>query len=179
MVERLFIAVEIPQEIKELFVPITSELKKAKSKVVPMENIHLTLKFIGETYKRESIIKVLSNCSKKKFTLKLKGVGVFPNVSHPRVFWVGVEENKELEELFSFIEDSLFSIGIPKDERPFSPHVTLSRFKFSPIHGLGKIIDEYKNFDFGTYEVREFFLFKSELREPSPIYTKLYSFPLV
>ena len=179
MVERLFIAIEIPREIKELFIPIADELRKAKGKIVPIENIHLTLKFIGETDMREDIIKVLSNCGMRKFVLKVKGVGVFPNVSRPRVFWVGIEENKELGELFSFVEDRLFSIGIPKDERPFSPHITLSRFKFSPIHGLGRIINEYRNFDFGVCEVKEFFLFKSELREPNPIYTKLYSFPLV
>jgi|YelNatPaOPRAMG01_1025707.scaffolds.fasta_scaffold250111_1 2'-5' RNA ligase len=179
MLERLFLAIEIPNEVKDSFIPVIGEVKKFRGKVVPLENIHLTVKFIGETDKRDGIIKSLLDSNLKKFSLSLKGVGVFPNVNNPRVFWIGVEGSEGLKELFNFVESRLYMIGIPKDDRPFSPHITLSRFNFLPSVGLSRVIDDYRNFDFGSYEVDNFHLFKSDLNRSHPIYTKLYTFPLI
>lgn len=179
--DRLFIGIEIPEEIKKKFWFLAKELNNFRAKVVPYENIHLTIKFIGETDKTDLIINTLSNITFRVFNLSISGIGVFQNVYSPRVFWVGIDENKDLAEFFNIIEEKLYKdIGIPKDERPFSPHITLSRFK-KPVHNSKRFIEfveEYQNEKFGKFEVKEFVLFKSILKAPEPIYNIVKKFSL-
>lgn len=176
--DRLFIAIDIPDEIKNRFVGILESLKRIGAKVVPTSNIHLTLKFIGETNKTQDVIKVLKDIQSNYFDLTISEVGVFGNLEHPRVFWVGVEDNEMLKNLHKNIESKLNLLGILKDEREFSPHITLARFKvrINPAK-LRSILNE-NNKTFGSFRVDSFFLYKSILSQPDPIYQKLEMFKL-
>ncbi len=176
--DRLFVAIEIPNNIKEDFADIIEQLEKIKAKTVPLKNIHLTIKFIGETDKTKIITENLQKIEFNKFEISLKGIGIFGNFYNPRVFWVGVEENKSLKNLFNLVEDTLQKLGIPKDEREFSPHITLARFKTKPNpQKLEEIINNSKK-DFGVFKVESLVLFKSELSYPNPIYSPLLHIPL-
>ncbi|MGB9621913.1 MAG: RNA 2',3'-cyclic phosphodiesterase [Brevinematia bacterium] len=180
--DRLFIGIEIPEEVKRKFNFLLEKLDAFRSKVVPYENIHLTIKFIGETDKTNLILNTLSSIRFKSFSISIYSVGVFPNVYYPKVFWVGVKESKNLLDLFNLIDNKLLlDVGIPKDEREFSPHITLSRFK-KPVNDLKKFIEfveEYKSESFGEFEVKEFVLFKSILKQPDPVYSVLEKFNLI
>ncbi len=174
--ERLFIAIEIPQEIKSNFQKLHRDLSLLKnSNVVPFENIHLTLKFIGETDKRKDILEILENVKFSRFEITLEKTGVFPNLYYPRVFWVGVRKNPELNNLFNLIENKLENLDIPKETRNFSPHITLCRFKGETnTKKLENLILDYEKTTFGTFEVQEVILFKSHLRSPHPLYEKIF-----
>ncbi|MFN4244537.1 MAG: RNA 2',3'-cyclic phosphodiesterase [Brevinematia bacterium] len=177
--DRLFVAIDVPEEIKIKFSEISEKLSSLNAKVVPMENIHITLKFIGETTKTKEILGILDKITFKKFQICLKNVGVFPNTHAPRVFWVGIEKNQEMESLFKIIERSLENIEIPKEKREFSPHITLARFKtITNIQKLKEILKAY-NKDFGEFDVKEFILYKSELAHPNPRYYPIKSFKLI
>lgn len=179
--DRLFVGIEIPDDIKKKFLFLMKELNTFRAKVVPYENVHLTIKFIGETEKTDLVVDALNDIVFESFYLSISGVGVFQSVYSPRVFWVGVEETEELLKFFNVIQEKLYrTVGIPKDERNFLPHITLSRFKkpVSNIKEFIKFIDEYQNEKFGKFEVREFVLFKSILKEPDPVYSVVKKFSL-
>lgn len=177
--DRLFIAIDIPIDIKNKFIEIIEKLNSLNAKTVAIENIHITIKFIGETTKTNEILKALEKIKFKKFTISLKGVGVFSSIYTPRVFWVGIQENQEIKSLFNIVEENLKTLGIPKDEREFSPHVTLARFKKTPnIEKLKKTLETF-NKEFGKFDVKEFVLYKSELTYPNPIYHSIRSFELI
>ncbi|MCX8028782.1 MAG: RNA 2',3'-cyclic phosphodiesterase [Brevinematales bacterium] len=177
--DRLFIAIDIPDNIKKLFSEITQNLNTLKAKTVPIENIHLTIKFIGETNKTNEIIECLKLVKQPNFIIFISSVGIFGNLYNPRVFWVGVERSDELKSLHQNIENKLLGLGISRDDREFSPHITLARFKIQPeIKKLEKLIEKYKNTTFGSFTVENFILYKSDLSNINPIYTKLGVFKI-
>lgn len=176
--DRLFVALDVPKHIKSKFSEILYKLDSLKAKTVPLENIHLTLKFIGETNKLKEICDSLEEVKFRKFTVSVSTVGIFGSVFSPKVFWVGVEKNENLKLLAEEVEKSLLRVGIPKDNRPFSPHITLARFKVKPDpEKLEVILKEY-NINFGVFEVEGFVLYRSELLQPNPRYQPLKLFPL-
>src|SRR3990167_10081867 len=129
---RTFIAIELPAKIIGGLKEIQDELKDGTNKVtwVKPENIHLTIKFLGdiEADKIDSIAGLLKSAAAKNrsFDISVKGVGGFPTIDNPRVLWVGIEEgNVNLSALYNNIEDALSAIGFEKEERPFKPHLTL------------------------------------------------------
>lgn len=177
--DRLFIAIDIPMDIKRKFVEIIKNLDYIKAKTVPLENIHITIKFIGETTKTNEIIQSLKEISFHQFDLEVEGVGLFGSIYYPKVFWVGMKENRDLFSLFNKIEDNLAKIGIPKDERDFSPHITLARFKAkTDARKLEDILERF-NIYFGGFSVKEFVLYKSMLSHPNPKYYPIESFNLI
>lgn len=176
--DRLFVAIDIPDEIKNKFVGILEGLRRIGAKVVPTTNIHLTLKFIGETDKTQEVVEALKDVRLDSFDLVVSDVGIFGSIEYPRVFWVGVEKNSNLGGLYEVIESKLNRLGIPRDEREFSPHITLARFKTRVNSTKLQGILKENNKNFGSFRVSSFVLYKSILSQPDPIYQKISEFHL-
>ncbi len=178
---RTFIAVETSKEQKEKLAEFQEALKKsgADLKIVEKENLHLTLRFLGEISEKEADIvkQSLSKITFSKFQMHLKGAGAFPNLNHINVIWAGVSEGAaELQALAEKINE--IKIG-QKDERGFSVHITVARAKSaSGKENLLKVLKEFANFDFGSAEVSEIKLKESKLGKNGPTYSDLAVFPL-
>jgi len=133
---RTFIAITLNSDIQKTLKEIQSHLRKtgADVKWVKPENIHLTVKFIGDTPpdKLLEIIKVLRTTTEKikPFLFSLTHLGAFPKLEHPQVIWVGVESGKtEITRLAQTLENNLESLGFKKEKREFDAHVTLGRVR--------------------------------------------------
>ena len=157
-------AIELPKHVKDQI----EEFKKwvrGRVKFVEKENLHLTLRFLGEVDPNR-IIKALEDVEFEPFTVKLEGVGFFPNEKFVRVVWIGVGKgSEEIERLHEEVEKRL-----GKDER-FVPHVTVARAK-------GRVEVLKKEFSSDEFEVGSFSLFKSTLTPKGPIYEVIASFPI-
>ncbi len=178
---RTFIAIEIPKDIRAKMAKLQNNLKQLGGRVswTKPENIHLTLKFLGDT--DENLIEDITNQLKdavvsiQPIQIAIKALGTFPNSKNPRVIWVGAEsDQKQLTELAAKLEDCLERFGFKKENRPFSAHLTLGRVR--DVKGIQPGIDKlktYENFEAGSFLATEFFLKKSELHPAGAIYTSL------
>jgi RNA 2',3'-cyclic 3'-phosphodiesterase len=184
---RAFIALEIPEAIRvkihETFAPVRRQLSGVKWAEPSV--MHLTLRFLGEV-EEEILEKEISQrlrevCSQEPaFPLRCKGVGVFPTVYKPRVFWVGVEgDGGVLQRLQDKIEKALAGFPVHSEEKAFHAHLTLGRVKVPDRkNAWPRILEEYEKIDLGSLRVEEVVLFKSELTRTGPNYTKLQQFKL-
>lgn len=182
---RLFVAVHLPQEIRERLALVQERLRRAQADVswVKPANLHITLKFLGETEPKrlERIGPVLAEAARNvtPFSLAVAGVGAFGG-RIPRVVWVGVREGTApLEALAGAVESGLARLGFPKEKRGFTAHFTLGRVR-SPRNAealLAAIRDEPTE-PLGTVLVERFVLMQSELDPGGSIYTALERFPL-
>lgn len=177
---RAFIAIELPSIIAKSLEEIQNNLKDTANKItwVKPDNIHLTMKFLGniETDKAHAIEKILKNIVSQISIGKLsvKGVGAFPTINNPRVIWVGVEDDKNLLNIYTQLEEGVASLGFKKEERPFKPHLTLGRIKFlKDKKGLKERLEKLADIKFASFIVDSLILFKSELTPEGSLYTKL------
>jgi 2'-5' RNA ligase len=181
---RSFIAIQLNKEIKEELKNIQDELKNLNLDVkwVEINNIHLTLKFLGnvELDDLEKIKSVLKNISLlfKPFEINLSDLSVFPKVDFPRVIWVGLNQGKkELSALTAALEEELKKLGIPAEEREFTPHLTLGRVRSSKNKDKLKTYLNSSTPNFRkSQKIKEITLFQSELKPQGPTYTVLASF---
>jgi len=173
--KRLFVAVELPGELRKKIHEFAKKLEHDGIKLVEEQNMHATMKFIGGVPedKVEEIISRLSEIKFDGFECSVKGTGVFPNPEYIRVVWVALECN-QLADLANSVISKLKGIGKP-EERPFSAHLTIARVKRKV--DLNKFLAENKEKEFGNFRVDEFFLIESRLTPEGPVYTKLKSFP--
>ncbi len=183
---RTFIAVEIKDaSVMRRLIEARDYLLKSNAELKPVEdeNIHLTLRFIGEI--PFSLVKAIcaeiSKIRVEKFQIHVKGIGAFPSTLKPRVVWAGVEEGSDkLRELYLLIEERLRKLSIPREREEFIPHITLARVKgFKNIDKLTRILSELVNVDFGYTEVDEVFVKKSVLTPSGPVYSNICSVKLV
>lgn len=144
------------------------------------ENLHVTLKFLGAVAdeKLEEVRAALANIrSDQAVTLEFRGLGFFPNEKRPRVFWAGMEASPNLKTLASDIEVAVEKLGIPREKREFSPHLTLARFEGPTLPAsLRKAIAENAQREFGSLRTNEFRLIHSKLKPSGAEYTTLASF---
>ncbi len=168
---RLFVGVELPEDVRERLVSLCAGVPGARW--VPPENMHLTLRFIGEVANGEAddIYHALSAVRPRSFNLALSGVGHFETAGEVRALWVGVERNAELVALRNSIESALVRIGVPPDGRRFTPHVTLARLKDTPAHRVSAFLAHNSLFRAGPIPVRHFTLFSSFLQGSGAIHT--------
>lgn len=184
---RLFIAIEIPEEIKKfLYQLISLETSLDGVNIVKKENFHITLKFLGEV--KESLITSITNTLKEisskfsPFTLKITHPGAFPDKFKPRVIWMGTENTDTLKEIAKSIDEKMESFGFKREERDFQSHITLARVK--NFHN-GKYLFEKvaKRFSVESSQpqilVKEFVLMKSTLTPKGSIYDVLQRFPFI
>jgi len=181
---RCFIAIELPENVKSALSDIEGKLKKINADIrwVKPDNIHLTLKFLGNVEEETvgKIAKLMEKiCSRyNSFYLEIKGVGMFPDKKYPRVLWIGVMDNNILETLQKDIEDSMATIGFEKEKR-FNAHLTLGRFRSSK--GKDALLDAIKELEsnnYGTINVKSISLMKSDLHPEGARYTKIAEFLL-
>ena len=130
---RLFTAIDIPTDVKDHILALLNRLRPlAKISWSPVENLHITTKFIGEwpDPRLDEIKRALSAVSPAAaFDIEVRGLGWFPNPRHPRVFWVGVDGGQPLRALAHATEQAVAALGVPVEQRPYSPHLTLARIK--------------------------------------------------
>lgn len=175
---RTFIAIDLSPEIKNRLTAVVRHLKPVATgiKWVAPENYHLTLKFLGEVaeQKIEVIKAVLDEVVGKyqKFNLALRGTGSFPpGQSRMRVIWVGLAAGTELFSLQSELEEALSQEGFEREERAFSPHLTIGRARETQKQDRLKAeLERLGQQEFGTMEVKEVELFQSILRPEGPEY---------
>lgn len=172
---RTFIAVELPDEIREKISRIQPGFG-LKSGIVARDNIHITLKFLGEVQdaKVEKIKAALDGIKTSSFQAHVRGVGVFPNLGYIRVIWAGVAEGADkFVELSSAVESALVPLGFAK-EKKFTPHATIARVKsVADKNALTARIKELADAEFGTFTVGEVKLKKSTLTPKGAIYEDL------
>ncbi len=181
---RLFVALEISPEVRETLSALIGELRALGpgARWVRPENLHVTLKFIGEA-PSEKLPAIRVGLAQARPTgsisMEFTGLGFFPHERSPRVFWVGIRPGEALARLAGEIDGCLASLGIPRERRAFSPHLTLARFpEPRRQEKLQAATRDRASQSFGTVLAREFFLFQSELRPEGARHTKVGSFPL-
>jgi len=178
---RAFIAFPLPELITTRICDIQERLKSYRLPVrwVKPENVHLTLKFLGEISLStiDGIAEVIEDTVRDFSPLILftKGLGVFPGIKKPRVIWIGISGDiKPLSEIQANLETNLEIKGFAKENRPFKSHLTLGRVK-DDIHpeNLIDILRSFSDFSSEPFEAGELVLYKSELNPSGALYTKL------
>lgn len=176
MTFRAFISVDV--EVEPKFEEFWSRLKgsNAQLKLVDLENIHLTLKFLGDTDEAltEGIVgaMTLSVEGVEPFTMELKGTGAFPNLNYMKVIWVGLENADALVTIAKKLDSELTKLGFKREKRGFRPHITLARVKGARNKKiLAQILKENETESFGSQNVDCIRLKKSVLSREGPTYT--------
>jgi 2'-5' RNA ligase len=180
---RLFVALQIPEDVHKAIAAQTLELKPLDDswKWTRPESLHVTLKFLGEIPENKSnhVTEALRAVSADlPMTLTFKGLGFFPNERRPRVLWLGIEAPRSLPALAASIDAVLAGVGVPREERPFTPHLTLARSKAGIISPkLHETLRKYSAREFGIMVASAFHLIESRLKSTGAEYTTLQSFP--
>jgi 2'-5' RNA ligase len=187
---RAFIAIDLSPEIIQRLEEVSGQLRQRLAGVqirwVPVENIHLTLKFLGDVSMSnlEVLKKILlaeaSNHS--PFEISVGELGAFPSLRRPRVIWVGVTAPPELSALQHGIESETARLGYQRENRAFSPHLTLGRVsRNAPSQEarlIGQVLESFKLGFLGAAHVRDAHLYRSDLRPGGAVYTRLMTAPL-
>jgi 2'-5' RNA ligase len=184
---RAFIALDLTPEIIDCLEQVTNQLQEQMGDVpvrwVAPQNIHLTLKFLGDVSVNN--IKVLTALlesevvSQKPMVISVGGVGAYPKVRSPRVIWVGVESPQELLALQRGIDAQTARIGYTPDHRTFSPHQTQGRVSrnASPqeVRKIGDVLSSQKVGFLGVARIHAVQLYRSDLKPSGAVYTKLFT----
>lgn len=177
---RLFAGLPLPEDVRRKLHETYRVLENMRGvKTVEEENLHITLKFMGEVpeHRVKNVINTLLNIKYDPIYVEIAGVGAFPSRSFPRVVWAGVRRgSEEIRRLAETVERALTPLGIRRETRPFHPHVTLARVK-QPCGAVHRFLEENKESSFGSFTVHYFVLFQSTLTPSGPIYTELARFP--
>jgi len=175
---RLFLAIELPADLKMALGRLRVDIPGARW--VPAEQIHLTLAFLGEV--EEASVKLLTEelarIQVPGFELCFSGTGCFPNRQRPRVLWSGLKPEPHLIDLASMVRAVVLACGIPQEERPFSPHITLARLKFPAPRESDVFLDQHQKLELPPFPVREFTLFQSRLTPQGAVHLPIRNFSL-
>ncbi len=187
---RTFIAADIPpstqKHIQQQLDNLRNGIGDFAVRWVPVHNIHLTLKFLGEVSSADvdmltEILRAQAD-SQPMFDIHINGLGSFPSSKRTRVLLIRIQASAELEALQRGIEFTCSNVGYRSETRPFSPHLTLGRVRrgisSSDQMKIHKTLDEVKIDSLGTARVDSVHLYKSELKPTGAVYTKLFSAPL-
>lgn len=163
-------AVDLPDEIKKDLYSICYGVPGAKW--VPKEQLHLTVRFIGEVDGGvfADVKDALADIRMDAFDMKLKGLGCFPPRKAPRVLWVGVEPKDSVTMLRNRVESTLVKLGLEPEHRKFSPHITIARLKDTPISKVTRFLEGNGLFATDVFSVSEFHLYSSVLTSKGAIH---------
>ena len=178
---RTFIAFELPSSVITLLAKVQEDLKsmRLRAKWLRPENIHLTLKFLGNINPDdidkigEAMMDAVDNVA--AIDLVAKGVGFFPGVKRPRVIWIGLGGQLQmLSALQHELENNLATVGFKREKRPFKGHLTLGRFRqtVNP-NTTSQIMQEYSALIRKEFTASRLTLFKSDLKPSGAVYSKL------
>ena len=175
---RLFTAISLPQEILLRLDRLMAALRpEALIKWSPLDNLHITTKFIGEWPEarvNELHAALAEAAVRSPFEVEISGLGWFPNDRGPRVLWAGVNGGAALAQLAREIDDRLVPLGIAREEREFSPHLTLARIKSPvPLRSLREKVQRLQPAHIGKFEVSTLALYRSDPGSNASIYRKL------
>lgn len=178
---RAFIAIDLPKEIKDKLEKIQERLKRIPARInwVKPQNIHLTLRFLGEINQDmpDKIIAAIEDTISLEisFQVSLSSISIFPDLGSPRVIWIGVTSGeKETRGIYLHLEEKLKKLGIPRETRQFSAHITLGRIK--SVFNRQELTQDLNNSttiadnENSQFWVRKITLFKSTLTTKGPIY---------
>ena len=196
---RCFVAIDLAEELKSKIAEIQEKIAEKEMSFVKPENLHITLKFLGELNEQEvnNVCYVLEKIEKERFEISIEGFGVFPSHDtkdllkksfgiakkgdflynkNPRIVWVGAT-GKGLKELVVSIEDRLAENCFAREDKEFSGHLTIARVKgFS--RDFYKKYDNLKNVKIGNQLIKEFVLKQSILLPTGPVYKDIKKFEL-
>ncbi len=189
MPKRLFIAVDPNQETQKKIIELISMIKRDYSfaglRYTHPNNLHLTLRFLGDT--DEKLIRNIQHSLDQicqlndEFELNFSGLGVFPSRKNPRILWLGVANPAPVSSLASAISASI-SLKPESGNVRFTPHLTLGRFSenasVNSAETLARLFSNLGNVHIGTSPVQEILLYQSTLRPEGPIYNVLSRHPL-
>ena len=180
---RLFTGLDLPAEVVGNLEELLRRLKpSARIHWSPPANLHVTTKFIGEW--PEARLGELTGAlagmpSRPAIPVNVRQVGFFPNPRSPRIFWCGVDA-RGLDLLAADTDAATSALGIEPEKRAYSPHLTLARIKEQvDLQPLRKRVAKLESLEFGSFEARSFFLYRSTLKPTGSVYTKLAEFPLI
>jgi len=188
---RAFIAIEMSPEIQKQLDQVSSQLKDLLQGVpirwVKVENIHLTLKFLGDVSitNVEVIQKMLAAevAGHHPFEISVGELGAFPDTRRPRVIWIKVQAPPELTAVQFGIETQTERLGYAREERLFYPHLTLGRVsrgaRSGDVHRISEAFDTVKVGFLGATRVKAINLYRSDLKPGGATYTCLYSAKLI
>jgi RNA 2',3'-cyclic 3'-phosphodiesterase len=175
---RLFVAIELPGEIKRQLEGMATGIPG--SRWVPAAQLHLTLAFLGEVDDDalKQLTGALAAIRAPGFTLRFSATGCFPDRRRPRVLWAGLEPEPELDGLAFLVREAVKACAIPLEDRPFLPHVTLARLKFSPPRKVEAFLACHGKLGLPPVDVLEFILFQSRLTQQGAIHTPIRVFAI-
>jgi len=193
---RIFIGIDLDEEIRSKIARFLEGVCgfAPDARWVRPESLHITLKFIGEQKPEQvaAITQKLRGAQSSAFEVCFAGYGFFPTAKSPRVFWIGIHADTQLAQLAANIDAAVGELGIPREEREFSPHLTLARAggrsgdpkwrkgdrPNSVFALLQKRLAAMGELDFGTMTADKFILYQSQLSPAGSKYTKLERFPI-
>jgi RNA 2',3'-cyclic 3'-phosphodiesterase len=190
MMLRSFVAVEIPAGMQSALAQCTAPLQKALPKPlirwVAPQNVHLTLKFLGDVspanLERVAEALKVEAVAHETFTMSVGGLGAFPTPRRARVIWIGLEAPSALMALLRGVEAVATRLGYPSENHPFSPHLTIGRVgqnvSATDLQRIRAALDGTVVGELGTVRVEAVHIFKSDLKPGGPVYTRLYTLPL-
>lgn len=191
---RTFVAVDIPEEIRQKLARFVEGVRgfAPEARWVNPASLHLTLKFIGEIgeAKVAEVKQALAAVRGESSEISFRGTGFFPTVKAARVFWIGVEADAKLTVLAAAVDAALAPLGIAREERAFTPHLTLARTgsgrpqrargdrNNAGFQKLQEKLGQMPAPEFGTMTAHEFALYESKLSPGGAVYSKLQRFAL-
>ena len=193
---RLFLALDIDAPIRERLARFVEGVRNfaPDARWMQPESLHVTLKFIGEQpdAAAEQVKQSMATLAAPALEIHFRNYGFFPTANSARVFWIGIESGPQLTALAAAIDEETAILGIPKEDRPFSPHLTLARGtgrSGSPrrhksdgpnraFQRLQEKLSALPAAEFGSMTAREFYLYQSHLSPKGSTYTKLAAFGL-
>jgi 2'-5' RNA ligase len=193
---RIFVGIDLDPEVRARISRFLEGVQgfAPDARWVRPESLHITLKFIGEqpSERVEAVAERLRRVDGGECEIRAGGYGFFPTAKAPRVFWIGIHSGPQLAELAESIDMATAELGILREDRPYSPHLTLARAggrSGSPKWRKGdapnakfvvleKRLATMGELDFGTMTAHEFILYQSQLSPKGSRYTKLQRFPL-
>jgi len=182
---RVFTGIKITSSIMEKLKEVPSSLQEYRNKIrtVRPENLHITLKFLGnitqDMYSKFSEILKNSITNFSPFEVAIEGIGFFPSKSRAKIIWVGIKENILLENLYKIVENSAEKINILPDDKKFHGHITVGRIK-TDIHPniINAIEEKFKERNWGDMRVENITIFESILHSDGPEYKELKNMTL-
>jgi RNA 2',3'-cyclic 3'-phosphodiesterase len=175
---RIFVGVPLPETVREQLAGLCHGLPGARW--VAPENLHVTLRFIGEVDEAEAedIDAVLATIRHPAFPLALHGADCFGSGKKVRVVWAGVEQSEPLMHLYGKVESALVRLGLDPEGRKYKPHVTLARLRDTPRRHLGAFLAAAGSFRTEPFTVTGFTLYRSFLGRQGAHYEALAEYPL-
>ena len=179
---RLFVGLDLPTDVVQSLDQFQRRLRPlAKLSWSAAENLHITTKFIGE-WPADRLNEVKNSLaalpSRESLEIRVRGLGFFPNERSPRVFWAGIEAPPGLAGLAKETDVAMGKLGIVRESRAFSPHLTLARIRTPvPMTEMMEQVDAHRQTGFGDFTVDRFFLYLSERHPSGSVYTKLAEYP--